>query len=440
MRGRRLVALFGLGILAVQLTCIAVSTEELEGLDVADEPVNVLSGRQADATSGFAECDDQCKADKLAAAAAAQNARPRSAAAAENARPSLFSVQQQTLSPGAELVAAALAVVYVVVAFFGASANHRLAVAWAKAFAGPDGFFARQFAACGAGAAEAGREGVAVPLVKESASCYKFYASGRRFCEGCLVTLNLRSRPDLLAWLVSLVAPAEDLLEAEVYLGEQHCPPMVLAVGTPRQIRSLTGRRTDLSKLAKPVKVPTGAAAGELAGWPHSKLQVVAEHGSLVTELLGDPRVAPLFTSPQHADKLKYFRALTISDQDSDGSHKRVLRLTLALPPSGDMAGALGPLLGLMTSMVDLVGVYKLSPELKKRAVEARARLAAEGSGAAEEARRARVEALAARKQQKLQEEKERIARLPPDARRKAEEKLAKQAAKKSMRIKMVKM
>lgn len=45
--------------------------------------------------------------------------------------------------------------------------------------------------------------------------------------------------------------------------------------------------------------------------------------------------------------------------QDSDGSHKRVLRLTLALPPSGDMAGALGPLLGLMTSMVDLVGVYK---------------------------------------------------------------------------------
>lgn len=40
------------------------------------------------------------------------------------------------------------------------------------------------------------------------------------------------------------------------------------------QIRSLTGRRTDLSKLAKPVKVPTGAAAGELAGWPHSKLQV----------------------------------------------------------------------------------------------------------------------------------------------------------------------
>lgn len=74
--------------------------------------------------------------------------------------------------------------VYVVVAFFGASANHRLAVAWAKAFAGPDGFFARQFAACGAGAAEAGREGVAVPLVKESASCYKFYASGRRFCEG----------------------------------------------------------------------------------------------------------------------------------------------------------------------------------------------------------------------------------------------------------------
>ncbi len=91
---------------------------------------------------------------------------------------------QQTLSPGAELVAAALAVVYMVVAFFGASANHRLAVAWAKAFAGPDGFFARQFAACGAGAAEAGREGVAVPLVKESASCYKFYASGRRFCEG----------------------------------------------------------------------------------------------------------------------------------------------------------------------------------------------------------------------------------------------------------------
>ncbi len=138
------------------------------------------------------------------------------------------------------------------------------------------------------------------------------------------------------------------------------------------QMRSLTGRRTDLSRLAKPVKVPTGAAAGELAGWPHAKLQVgrfggrggggggratfgncggehtearaaslvpgavdvhlpqalacclqvVAEHGSLVTELLGDPRVAPLFTSPQHADKLRYFRALTVSDQVRGGGSK----------------------------------------------------------------------------------------------------------------------
>ncbi len=60
----------------------------------------------------------------------------------------------------------------------------------------------------------------------------------------------------------------------------------------------------------------------------------------------------------------------------------------------------------LFTSTACPPSLRRLSPELKKRAVEARARLAAEGSGAAEEARRARVEALAARKQQKLQEEK----------------------------------
>ena len=54
-------------------------------------------------------------------------------------------------------------------------------------------------------------------LLKESASKFKYYASGRRFVEGMLVTLDLRARQDIImGYLVNLLLPQDDLIDFEV--------------------------------------------------------------------------------------------------------------------------------------------------------------------------------------------------------------------------------
>ncbi|KXZ41395.1 hypothetical protein GPECTOR_496g451 [Gonium pectorale] len=322
-----------------------------------------------------------------------------------------------------------MAIVYVIVAFWGDRANTRIAEAFGRTHcAGDSSIFQRQFAMCGAGDHNAsGRRAL---LLKESSYTFKFYASGRRYCEGCLATLMLRCRPDLMSWALQLFVPDEDLLELEVYMNEAVMPTTVLAIGTPRQAKALSSR-ADVGSFAKPVK-PNSGSIPPGADFPNKKLQVLAEHSGLFTELLTDPRVAEVFSNPAH---LRLFRSLLVTS-DASGPNRRLLRLVLAMPGEGDMK-ALGPLLAMLPALIDIVGTYKLSPEHKKRAQEARAKAEA-ASTDAEELRKRRLEALQQRKIEKALEEKMRLARMDPEARRKAEEKLAAKAAKKSIRMKMV--
>ncbi len=64
----------------------------------------------------------------------------------------------------------------------------------------------------------AGKEGEErVDLSKESASKFKYYASGRRFVEGMLVTLDLRARQDIImGYLLNMLLPQDDLIDFEV--------------------------------------------------------------------------------------------------------------------------------------------------------------------------------------------------------------------------------
>ena len=56
-----------------------------------------------------------------------------------------------------------------------------------------------------------------VDLLRESASKFQYYASGRRFAEGMLVTLDLRARQDIImGYLLNLLLPQDDLIDFEV--------------------------------------------------------------------------------------------------------------------------------------------------------------------------------------------------------------------------------
>ncbi|KAJ9518437.1 hypothetical protein QJQ45_018465 [Haematococcus lacustris] len=325
-----------------------------------------------------------------------------------------------------EAGAAVLMVLFFINVLWGRRVNQSLADSWASTFAQPGGLFDKNFSLLGTG--DSGSV-----LMKEAGNCYKFYASGRRHVQGLLATLQLKARQDLLSRFWNLVNPGEDLVTFEAFMTEAAMPPMVLAVGTPRAIRALKNDQVDVATYTKRITPPKDL----FPSWPLDRLHIMAEHSTLFTELFGEPKLQQAL-SPEgpHAKVLKYLRCIHITSEASTGSHKRVLTLTLALPPAHAMAD-LTPLVALLPLLIDLVGTYKLSPDLKRKAEVARSKVAEEMKDQ-EELKRKRLEALALRKAEKLQAERAKLARLPPEERQRAEEKMERKMKEKMMKKRTV--
>eukprot|EP00775_Hariotina_reticulata_P006703 gene6703-6924_t len=97
-----------------------------------------------------------------------------------------------------ELGLAAFIIFYLIYAWNGSRKNNTMAMSWLRVLGSPDGVLARNFTVYGSP-----KEGSAGQDLcwKESTSCYKCYASGRRYCSGALITLTLKTRQDLMTQL-----------------------------------------------------------------------------------------------------------------------------------------------------------------------------------------------------------------------------------------------
>ncbi|CAN1305664.1 Uncharacterized protein At5g49945 [Linum perenne] len=94
---------------------------------------------------------------------------------------------------------------FVINYFTGKRENENIALAWAAKFATKDSIFEKNFSLLGVG------EGDDSPLLlKEGQNVFKFYASGRRFCQGMLATMELKSRHDLIAKMYNMVVSCKD--------------------------------------------------------------------------------------------------------------------------------------------------------------------------------------------------------------------------------------
>lgn len=290
---------------------------------------------------------------------------------------------------------------------YGRAYNSCVAKKWSQQFASDGGVFDKNFSLIGSGEADA------EPVMRESASLFKFYASGRRYCQGLLATLNMRARQDVLSLVYYLIDPREDVMEVEVYMNEVNMPHTVLTVAVPKVARVIQRNCKDVSGFAKQVTV----AKDKLASWPHDKLVVYAEHSSVFYDVFSDTRLQQLFAAEgPYKSNFKYFRSMHVTSENSEGSYKRVLKFTYALPPPGEMA-SLAILVALIPMMIDFVGTYKLSPEAQKKAIEARAKLQ---ELAFKETLQSRKDALQQKKAEKFKDEKDRIAKLEAKAKRKS--------------------
>ncbi len=178
-------------------------------------------------------------------------------------------------------------------------------------------------------------------------------------------------------------------------------PPIVLAVATNKHARRMRGEG-GCKDILQYTKSKFTVGKDVLPMWPSDKLTVLAEHSSVFQDLFSDAKVQQIFSSTgPHAASMKLFRYLHFTSESSESSHKMVLRFAFKIPPSDQMDSLKG-LMDLVPMFIDIVGTYKLPPDLKRRALDARQKQSEED----EAARKKRLEAVQQKKLDKAEEER----------------------------------
>ncbi|GFY89375.1 hypothetical protein Acr_06g0013150 [Actinidia rufa] len=289
-------------------------------------------------------------------------------------------------------------IMFVINFFAGKRENENIALAWVMKFAVKDSIFEKNFSLLGVGDS---KDDDSPLLLKEGQNVFKFYASGRRFCQGLLATMELKSRHDLISKLFNLVVPCKDEITFEVYMNDEAMDHVVFAMGKKE-----------------------GGEDDAEGGVGPSRENSMLSDGSGVSKVFGDKAFEKYG---------KGFISMHFSDQHM-GMHKKVLVFKFALPDANHMA-EMTRLVALVPYYIDLIGRYRMSSQARSRTEAARQKAAQE---AYKELQNARQEALQKKKadRRKLIEEAE--AKLSAEAIRKKEAKdRARQMKKAGPKVKM---
>ncbi|KAJ8529770.1 hypothetical protein K7X08_036605 [Anisodus acutangulus] len=316
-----------------------------------------------------------------------------------------------------EIVCVTFLIVFVINYFTGKKENENLALAWASKFATKDSIFDKNFSLLGVG------ENDDSPLLlKEGQNVFKFYASGRRYCQGLLATMELKSRHDLISRLYNMVVPCKDEIMFEVYMNDDAMDHVVVAVGKKKLAKTMQKEITDLQRFASLVSPPSGRK------WIAEELAVVAESKEVAGDMISETVLDQVFGDKAYEKFGKGFISMHFSDQHL-GSHKKMLVFKFALPDAKNMAD-MTRLVALVPYYIDLVGRYKLSSHARTKTDGARMKVAQE---IYKELQNARQEALQRKKAEQRKNIEEAEAKLSAEALRKKEAKERARQMKKAM-------
>lgn len=318
-----------------------------------------------------------------------------------------------------EIVCVSFLVVFVINYFTGKRENENIALAWATKFATKDSIFEKNFSLLGVGETDD-----SPLLLKEGQNVFKFYASGRRYCQGLLATMELKSRHDLISKLYNMVIPCKDEITLEVYMNDDAMDQVVFAVARKKLAKTMQKEVRDLQRFAGLMPSPAGGGRK----WVAEELAVVSESkevaGDMVTEVVLDQ----VLGEKAFEKYGKGFISMHFSDQHM-GSHKKMLVFKFSLPNANDMAD-MTRLIALVPYYIDLIGKYKLSSHARSKAEAARLKVAQEFY---KELQNARQEALQRKKAEQRKKLEEAEAKLSAEAIRKREAKDRARQLKKGM-------
>lgn len=306
-----------------------------------------------------------------------------------------------------EIVCVSFLIVFVINYFTGKKENENLALAWAAKFATKEAILEKNFSLLGVG------EGDDSPLLlKEGQNVFKFYASGRRYCQGLLATLELKSRHDLISRMYNAVVPCKDEISFEVYMNEEAMDQVVFAVAKKKAAKTMLKEVPDLQKFASLVSPPSNRK------WIAEELSVVSESKEVASDLITEVVLDQVLGEKAFEKFGKYFISMQFSDQQS-GVQKKKLMFKFALPDLKNMAD-MTRLVALVPYYIDLVGRYKLSSQARSKTDATRVKAAQE---AYKELQNARQESLQRRKAERKKMMEEAEAKLSAEAIRKREAK-----------------
>ncbi len=224
--------------------------------------------------------------------------------------------------------------------------------------------------------------------MKESQSCFRFYASGRRSCKGFLAEMNvstctecprhqplassclslplshslahslsqLRKRHDLFSALLLVLAPAPDTLSIEIAVNDDMAP-FVFAILRRRDYKSLHSQVRDLADYAQVVPLellPQSLVL--LTDCP----ELIDERGLLPQKVVGLLKRTPWFISLHFTDQ-------NATRSTGMGLQPHLLRFKFALPPAHRM-GELQELVEMAIWYVDVVGNMGISKSARQKA------------------------------------------------------------------------
>ncbi|TYH31923.1 hypothetical protein ES288_A01G210600v1 [Gossypium darwinii] len=321
-----------------------------------------------------------------------------------------------------EIACGSFLIVFIVNYFTGKRENENLALAWAAKFATKGSIFEKNFSLLGVG------EGEDSPLLlKEGQTVFKFYASGRRYCQGLLATMELKSRHDLISRLFNLVVPCKDEITFEVYMNDEAMDQVVFAVAKKKAAKGMQKEVRDLQRFAGLMPTPSGRK------WVVDELSVISESKEVAGDLITETVLEQVFGDKAFEKYGKNFISMHFSDQHP-GTHRKMLLFKFALPDANHMA-EITRLVALVPYYIDLIGRYKLSSQARSKTEAARVKAAQE---AYKELQNARQEALQRKKAEKKKMLEEAEAKLSAEAARKREAKDRARQMKKAMpRMKM---
>lgn len=359
---------------------------------------------------------DSAKITENTTTSASLNSDPESAA---NLTGTAFVLKK---SYAVEVICGSFLIIFIINYFTGKRENENIALAWAAKFATKDSIFEKNFSLLGVG------EGDDSPLLlKEGQNVFKFYASGRRYCQGLLATMELKSRHDLISRLYNMVVPCKDEITFEVYMNDDAMDHVVFAMAKKKAAKGMQKDVRDLQRFTISISPPTGRK------WVADELAVISESKEVAGDLITEAVLDQVFGDKAFEKHGKGFISMHFSDQHPT-THKKMLLFKFALPDVNHMAD-MTRLVALVPYYIDLVGRYKLSSPARAKTETARAKAAQE---AYKELQNARQEALQKKKAERRKMLEEAEAKLSAEAIRKKEAKERARQMKKAMpKVKM---